>query len=93
MPALQWFGVGEKWIEKFTQSGVGYFAIAYLMYKLASPVRYMVTLAGTRFAVGYLRQHGYMKAIPEKNTLGSLFKEGRVKMKDRYGRSKRRKFK
>jgi len=82
---LKWLGASDKMIAPFTVPGVGHAAIAYLIYKLASPLRYMVTIGGTRSVVGVLRRWGYLPPIPEKNRIRHLVKEGQQKMKAKYG--------
>lgn len=36
---LQFFGASEKYVEKLSNSSMGYFALAYACYKIATPVR------------------------------------------------------
>lgn len=81
---LQWLGVSDKIVASLSVPGVGHAAIAYLLYKLATPVRYAVTIAGTRLAVNVLRRWGHLPPIPEKNKIRSLVKEGQQKMKEKY---------
>lgn len=41
---LQMLGASEKVIEKLRNSHMGYFALAYAMFKIATPARYTVTI-------------------------------------------------
>ena len=44
MPLLEAIGAGEKVIKAFQLPGVGNAAVAYLCYKVASPLRYQQLL-------------------------------------------------
>jgi len=81
---LKWVGASDKMIAPFTRAGVGHAAIAYLMYKLATPLRYMVTIGGTRVVVKILRRWGYMPPISEQNRFRHFVKEGQQKMRAKY---------
>ena len=83
-PALRWLGANEKVIHFYTMPGVGNLAVAYLLYKLATPARYTVTMAGTHQAVRYLRQWGYLPPIPPSESLRSLAREGKTQAKAKY---------
>lgn len=81
VPVMEWLGFSEKVINPFKNSGAGDFAIAYLMYKLATPARYTVTLTGTNMAIGYLRKTGKME--PKQESLRELVKDSRDEMKEK----------
>ena len=50
---LQTFGASETYVEKLSNSEMGYFALAYACYKIATPVRYIrKKLPGFRFLFG-----------------------------------------
>lgn len=83
-PFLRWIGAGDTIISFYTMPGVGHLAVAYLMYKLATPARYAVTIGGTHMAVKWLTRWGYVKPIPESNSLKSLVKDGKTKVKAKY---------
>ncbi|GFO16298.1 protein fam210a-like protein [Plakobranchus ocellatus] len=87
VPLLESWNMSERVISPFRSGGLGNVALAYLFYKLATPARYTVTIAGTRFAISYLQKEGKMKVVPKEDSLRSLYKEGKEKIK---GRSKRR---
>ena len=87
LPLLRWLGASDTVISPFLVPGVGKAAIIYLMYKLASPARYAVTIAGTQLAVRLLRRRGYLK-VPEApcgkpDSLRSIVSDGGAKVKDR----------
>lgn len=81
---LQMVGASENFIEQITSTGLGNAAAAYLMYKLATPARYMVTILGTQLTVKYLRKLGYMAPVPAGDSLRELFHEGRSGMTVKY---------
>lgn len=68
-------GFSDKIISPFRNSSLGDVALAYLMYKLATPARYTVTLAGTNFAIKYLRKAGKVPA-KEKGLMVEAMKYG-----------------
>lgn len=37
-------GFSDSWVDKVTRSGAGNLAVAYALYKIATPARYTVTL-------------------------------------------------
>lgn len=84
VPLLEKIGAGDKVIE-IAHSSFGNLATAYLMYKLATPARYTVTLFGTFSTVKHLRRLGYMKAPDKKDSIRELVKDGRTQMKEKYG--------
>jgi len=87
LPLLRWLGAPDTMVAPFLVPGVGTAAVIYLMYKLASPARYAVTIAGTQLAVRSLRRRGYFK-VPETTgrkpeSLRTIVSDGRAKVKDR----------
>ena len=84
VPLLEKLGFGEKVIGALGKPGVGHIAVAYLLYKLATPARYTVTIVGTQMTVKQLRNMGYLEPIKKEDSLRSLFKEGRSQVKERY---------
>ncbi len=87
MPLLVKMGAGQNVIDVF-HGAAGNLAVAYLMYKLATPARYTVTVGGTYLTVKYLRKWGYMAPIPEGDKLRDLAKDSRKQVKERYGEMK-----
>lgn len=53
-----------EWVmEKVTKSSAGYVALAYAMYKIITPIRYTVTLAGTTLMIRILVKRGLIRPI------------------------------
>jgi len=90
VPLLQWFGASESIIRPFTLPGVGNAAVAYLMYKIATPARYTVTILGTRQAVVMLRRSGHIPQVHEDSTIRSLVRDSRTHMKSKVKRKRRK---
>ncbi|KAJ9586936.1 hypothetical protein L9F63_019480 [Diploptera punctata] len=61
---LENMGISEKLINPLRDSHAGYIAVAYALYKIATPIRYTVTLGGTTISIKYLKEWGYIKPIP-----------------------------
>ncbi|XKL69407.1 hypothetical protein PGB90_007176 [Kerria lacca] len=74
---LESIGAGENLIEKLRNknSTIGYIAISYALYKIATPIRYTVTLGGTTLTIKYLKDYGYIKPIPPPNKLKEIIHE------------------
>lgn len=58
---LESLGISEKIISPLRTSSVGYYALTYALYKVASPARYAVTIGGTTLSINYLTRWGYIK--------------------------------
>lgn len=71
----------EKYVQVMKTSGN--YAGAYLMYKIATPARYTVTLGGTKLVIRYLRKSGKMPAVKDADRLGHLMKESRAEFEAR----------
>lgn len=54
---------------------MGYIALAYAMYKVATPVRYTVTLGGTTISINYLKKWGYIKPVPSTERMKEIYRE------------------
>lgn len=72
---LESVGISEKLINPLRDSSAGYIAIAYALYKIATPVRYTVTLGGTTISINYLKKWGYIKPIPPREKLKEMYQE------------------
>lgn len=89
---LQALSVPEYYLDKIKSSEAGYYALAYACYKLATPVRYTVTLGGTTFTVAKLKEAGYLRTTREvadkmkdkKDDLRERYEETREKVKDEW---------
>ena len=77
--------MGESVLKAFSNPTLGDVAVAYLLYKIATPARYTVTIAGTHWTVKQLRRLGYMRPVPTGDSIRNLMKDGREQMKDKVG--------
>ena len=77
--------MGESVLKAFSNPTLGDVAVAYLLYKIATPARYTLTVAGTHWTVKQLRRLGYMKPAPTANSIRNLVKDGRDRMKGKVG--------
>jgi len=65
----------QSWIDAIIQSGAGHVAVAFILCKLITPIRYLTTIVGTKYIAEYLRRHGYIAPIPQGDRIGELAKE------------------
>lgn len=76
---LEYIGINEMLIEPFRNGNAhvkaGYLAVAFALYKIATPLRYAVTLGGTTVAINYLKKWGYIKPMPKKEQLKAMYLE------------------
>jgi len=59
---------------------LGHIAVAYFLYKIATPARYTVTLGGTTFAIRFLSSRGIIKPMPSKDQLVQIYKDKKGEM-------------
>ncbi|XP_055371096.1 protein FAM210A [Condylostylus longicornis] len=78
---LEYLRVSDSMIDKVRESDMGHYAIAYLCYKLATPLRYAVTLGGTTVSIRYLVRLGYIKPVPTKQQVMDKFKKAKDDIK------------
>jgi len=84
IPALlESVNVNEKIVNSMRNSSMGYVAISYGLYKIATPLRYTVTLGGTTISINYLKKWGYIKPMPSKERLKEMYAETREGMKEK----------
>merc|ERR1719158_2720826 len=62
---LESIGTSERILEYLRSSEAGYYALSYACYKIATPVRYTVTVGGTTIAIAKLKDKGYLKSTKE----------------------------
>ncbi|KAJ8726518.1 hypothetical protein PYW07_001216 [Mythimna separata] len=84
---LQYIGVSEKIIAPLRDSHAGYFAIALAMYKLATPLRYAVTIGGTTIAIRKLTGIGFIKPVPSRERMREIFQEKKENFQDAFKES------
>ncbi|XP_072267588.1 protein FAM210A [Pyxicephalus adspersus] len=64
VPFLEYIGLPESIVSILKNSESGNVLTAYALYKIATPVRYTVTIGGTSISVKYLRKYGYLSTPP-----------------------------
>jgi hypothetical protein len=67
--------ISDKLINPLRDSHLGHIAVAYLLYKIATPARYTVTLGGTTFAIRFLSQRCFIRPMPSKDKLVQMYKD------------------
>jgi len=77
MPLLEHIGVvplieslSPSLVEKLHQGGAGNHLVALALYKVSTPLRYMVTLGASTYVINYLKFYGYIKPMTKKNIKG-----------------------
>uniref|UniRef100_A0A0B7BD78 DUF1279 domain-containing protein n=2 Tax=Arion vulgaris TaxID=1028688 RepID=A0A0B7BD78_9EUPU len=81
VPFLEKWNISDRIIAPFRSGGLGDLALAYLMYKLATPARYTVTIGGTNLAIRYLRKEGKIPIVAKEDSMRSLIREGKEDIK------------
>lgn len=72
---MEYYEFSETLIKPLRNSHLGHIAVAYFLYKVATPARYGVTLGGTTFAIKFLSQRGYIKPMPSRDKLVQIYKD------------------
>lgn len=72
---MEYYEFSESIVEKLRNSHLGHVAIAYFLYKVATPARYFVTLGGTTFAINFLSKRGIIKPMPSREKLVQIYKD------------------
>ncbi|XP_049287537.1 uncharacterized protein C18orf19 homolog A [Anopheles funestus] len=85
---LESLGVSEALINPVRDSSLGHIAIAYLLYKIATPARYTVTLGGTTVSIKYLEQWGYIKPMPSKARMVQMYKDKKESIQEKIAEKK-----
>lgn len=80
---LESMHVSETVVTKLRDSSLGHAAIAYLCYKIATPLRYTVTLGGTTLSIKYLSQWGYIRPVPTKAQLKQMYDDQKAKFQQK----------
>ncbi|OAD61134.1 Angiotensin-converting enzyme, partial [Eufriesea mexicana] len=60
---LEYMHCNQKYIETLKSSNAGSWALAYLLYKILTPLRYTVTIGFTTMVIKRLRKYGMMKPL------------------------------
>ncbi|KAM3964866.1 protein FAM210A [Aphomia sociella] len=85
---LESIGVSETLLAPIRDSSAGYFALAFALYKAATPLRYAVTVGGTTIAIKKLTAIGWIKPVPSKERIKELLQEKKDTLQDRFNESK-----
>lgn len=80
---LSSIGIGETITEKLRNSSAGHIAVAYALYKLATPARYTVTLGGTTYSIKWLSERGYIKPAPNKAEIRKMYEDKREQLREK----------
>lgn len=72
---LEYYEFSEKIVGPLKNSHLGHIAVAYFLYKIATPARYTVTLGGTTFAIKFLSKRGIIKPMPTKDQMMQIYKD------------------
>lgn len=78
---LEAIHIPRSYLDKLEGSSVGYYAIAYACYKVATPARYTVTVGGTTYAIVKLKEKGFIKTASQ---MSDSLKDKRDEYKDKY---------
>lgn len=84
---LEKFGLSERWSEQLRDSKAGYLAMTFALYKLASPLRYMVTIGGSTFAIKWLRDFGLIKPL-RTNDIKNMYNDKKKSLKEKRRKKK-----
>ncbi|CRL06311.1 CLUMA_CG018903, isoform A [Clunio marinus] len=72
---LEYYEFSETIIKPLRDSKLGHIAVAYFLYKVATPARYTVTVGGTTFAIKFLSHRGIIKPMPSRDKLVQIYKD------------------
>merc|ERR1711915_957251 len=82
---LEAIGTSDRIHDYLRNSEAGYYALSYACYKIATPLRYTVTVGGTTVAITKLKDTGYLKSTSE---FADKFKESKEKMRGDWRQKK-----
>lgn len=85
---MEYYEFSETIIKPLRNSHLGHIAVAYFLYKVATPARYAVTLGGTTFAINFLSQRGIIKPMLSRDQMMKIYKDKRLEMKERVADKK-----
>ncbi|XP_047987238.1 uncharacterized protein C18orf19 homolog A-like [Leguminivora glycinivorella] len=88
IPMLEALGISEKLIEPMKNSTAGYYALTFALYKIATPLRYAVTVGGTTLAIRKLTALGLIKPVPSRQQFKEMLLERKDDFQDRFKESK-----
>lgn len=79
---MEYYEFSETIIKPLRNSHLGHIAVAYFLYKVATPARYAVTLGGTTFAIRFLSQRGIIKPMPSRDQMVRIYQDKKLEMKE-----------
>lgn len=85
---LEYYEFSETIIKPLRDSRLGHIAIAYFLYKIATPARYAVTLGGTTFSIRFLSKRGIIKPMPSRDKLAQMYKDKKDEMQLKVDKKK-----
>ena len=78
---LEQIGTSERILNYLNNSDAGYYALSYACYKVATPIRYTVTVGGTTVVISKLKDTGYLKSTSE---VAAKMKDKKEDLKEKY---------
>ncbi|XP_063359031.1 uncharacterized protein C18orf19 homolog A [Cydia amplana] len=87
IPMLETMGISEKLLEPLKNSSAGYYALTFALYKIATPLRYAVTVGGTTLAIRKLTALGWIKPVPSRQQFKVMLQERKEGLQDRFNES------
>ena len=78
---LKTFGLSSKITDPLASGTLGNIAIALLLYKIATPARYAVTIFVTIKMIKILVRKGMIKPIPSKAKIKNMIQESVTRIK------------
>lgn len=81
---LESLGFSETILAPIKNSTAGYFAFAFALYKLVTPLRYAVTVGGTTYAIRRLTALGWIKPVPSRERIKEMIQEKKENIQDRF---------
>ncbi|XP_063705113.1 uncharacterized protein C18orf19 homolog A [Culicoides brevitarsis] len=80
---MQSWNFSDTLIKPFRDSSMGHVAVAYLLYKIATPARYTVTLGATTVAIKHLVRLGYIKPVPSRAEMYQIYQDKKESVQTR----------
>ncbi|CAH0726075.1 unnamed protein product, partial [Brenthis ino] len=85
---LESLGISDKLLIPLKESNAGYFALAFALYKLVTPLRYAVTVGGTTYAIKRLTVIGWIKPVPSRERIREMLQEKKDNIQGKFNESK-----
>ncbi|KAF6215064.1 hypothetical protein GE061_009813 [Apolygus lucorum] len=83
--AIEFLNLSDEIMDKIRHSAnstAGHITLAYLLYKIFTPLRYTVTLGGTTYSIKFLTARGLLKKMPKKEELKQMYEERKDLLKE-----------